>query len=138
MRLFIIILTILPLIFANHAAAEALHPVTQNSAREKILITVPDICIKNESESHCSIKLNVKVQFPTKTNFCLIAKEIALKECYWDLKLLEQVLHLNVSNSVYFTVTNHEEDVLAAQFFNVANIKSKRTRPRRNLGWILF
>lgn len=104
----------------------------------QLLITVPEMCIKHEAQDSCSLLLTVRVHLPQETDFCITADLIEFRECFNGVSTLEQQWHLSIPTSIYFKVIDTKNELLAAQLFTVANIKSKGTRPRRNLGWVLF
>lgn len=108
-----------------------------DEATKKLQIN-PITCIKNKTQEFCSLTASVKVEFEQPTNFCLVAKHIEYKRCFNATLAHQEVINLELKQDTFFQLYDEKNELIAAQMLSIAVIKDKKTRPRRNLGWVLF
>ncbi|MDO6721346.1 DUF3019 domain-containing protein [Psychrosphaera sp. 1_MG-2023] len=106
--------------------------------KPNILAISPEMCVTHIGKEHCQLEFNIKVEFQDVTDFCIVIDDPHFVDCFIQTDKLLKRYSLPLTESTYLQIKDKNDELLAAQLLSVAKIKAKKTRPRRNLGWVLF
>lgn len=99
------------------------------------LTLLPEICVVDQSESHCKTVLTIKYSTPNIGNYCVLIKSHNIRKCYQQVKHFEMTLDFISEKDVEIAIENqHSRKVINQETMHVVHYKAK-TRRRRNLGW---